>query len=153
MNSFNLWICMYGFIWCMNSYVWIHTKIRWTSQTLTEGMFRKEYHCLEAIASGQCVILWKRFRTNQTALMNSSQIKIITNRKWFLHLFTCTWLWLWLCQRFKVKWWYGYKQSDEDNLDGVGVPSIIILNWHKIVSILSFWFWIFLVFSSFGLEL
>ncbi len=143
---------MYEYIWCMKSYVWIHTKILWTSQTLLEGIFRKEYCRLEVIASGRCVVSQNCFQTNQTALINSSQFKLITNRKWILQSSPVL-LWLRQCQRFKVKWRCVYEQLGKNNLDGVGVPSNIILNWHKIVSIVSFWFWIFLVYSSFGLEL
>jgi hypothetical protein len=116
---------MYEFIWCTNSYVRIHTKILWTSQTLPEGIFRKEYHRPEAFASGQCVILRKRFWTNQTALINSSQFKIITNWKWILQSSPVQ-SWLQQCQRFKVKWRCVYEQSDKDNLDGVSVPSNIL---------------------------
>ncbi len=123
------WIhLMYEFL-CMNSYVWIHTKILWTSQTLPEGIFWKEYHHLEAIASGRCVVLRKRFWANQTALINSSQFKIITNRKWILQS-SPVWSWLQQCQQCKVKWRCVSERSDEDNLDGVGVPSNIILNCH-----------------------
>jgi hypothetical protein len=47
-------------------------SILWTSQTLPEGIFRKEYHPPEAIASKRCFVLRKHFQTNQTALINSS---------------------------------------------------------------------------------
>ncbi len=132
---------MYEFT-CMNSFEWILGRNK---------HFRKESHRTEAIASRRNGVLQKRFRPNRTALNIAHFNKIITNRKWILHLHFYNRGYN-NASRCKVKWWCVYKQSDEDDRDGVGIPSNIIYWSCKILLIVSFWFWIFKIFLSFGLK-
>ncbi len=132
---------MYEFT-CMNSFERILGRNK---------HFRKESHSPEAIASRRNVVLRKRFWPNQTTLKIAHFNKIITNRKWILHLH--------LYDR-------GYdnasnlRQSDSvftsnrTKTTGMVLASLpTLFYWSgKITLIVSFWFWIFLVFLSFGLE-
>ncbi len=141
LQSRNVWICLMYEFTCMNSF----------EQILGRNIhFRKESHSPEAIAFRRNVFLRKRFQSNQTSLKIAHFYKIITNRKWILHLH--------LYDRghdnaSNLRWSDSVFTSDWTKMTGTVLASLpTLFYWScKIALIVSFWFRIFLFFLSFGL--
>ncbi len=122
----------------------------WTN-TGRNKHFRKESHSPEAIASGRNVVLRKCFQPNRTTLKIAHFNKIITNRKWILHLHLYDHGYN---NASDLRWSDGVFTSDRTKMTGrvlASLPSLFYWSC-KIALIVSFWFRIFSVFLSFGLE-